>query len=187
MFDDDNIFEDELDQDEANRRESQQNSYNFTFDDGPTAYYYGGGGDQYGNNPYGRRPGAGYGIAALVCGIIALVLFCSCINIILPILALIFGLIQINRYNDRTGKHMAIGGIVTAVLSVICFCVFWGMLFFGGSAAFNNISEDEFFQYYYEFNNGDFDEFKNFDEFDNFDDEPVNPDNPFENVPGTSI
>lgn len=82
-------------------------------------------GGQYQNqqyyNPYqntaGRKKqGQGFGIASLVLGILALVLFCTCINVFFGILSLIFGIIQIVRYEK---KGLAIGGIVTSVISVI--------------------------------------------------------------------
>ena len=91
-------------------------------------------GGQYQNqqyyNPYqntaGRKKqGQGFGIASLVLGILALVLFCTCINVFFGILSLIFGIIQIVRYEK---KGLAIGGIVTSVISVILMFICWGML-----------------------------------------------------------
>ena len=38
-----------------------------------------------------QEPGVGFGIASLVLGIISLLLFCTCINIPLAILAIVFG------------------------------------------------------------------------------------------------
>ena len=58
-------------------------------------------------------------------GILALVLFCTCINVFFGILSLIFGIIQIVRYEK---KGLAIGGIVTSVISVILMFICWGML-----------------------------------------------------------
>ena len=66
--------------------------------------------------------GVGFGIASLVLGIISLVLFCSCINIPIAILAIIFGIIQLVRVS---GKGLAIGGLITSALSIIALVVFW--------------------------------------------------------------
>ena len=72
-----------------------------------------------------KEAGQGFGIASLVLGILALVLFCTCINVFFGILSLIFGIIQIVRYEK---KGLAIGGIVTSVISVILMFICWGML-----------------------------------------------------------
>lgn len=49
-------------------------------------------------------------------GIVSLLLFCTCLNWITGILAIIFGIIQIVNYGVR---GLAIGGIVTAALSLV--------------------------------------------------------------------
>ena len=68
----------------------------------------------------------GFAIASLVLGIISLVFFCACCNIITAILAVVFGIIHITRTDKRRG--MAIAGIVTASLSVILGVVSWVLL-----------------------------------------------------------
>lgn len=109
-------------------------------------------GGQYQNqqyyNPYqntasGKKQGQGFGIASLVLGIIALVLFCTCINVLFGILSLIFGIIQIVRYEK---KGLAIGGIVTSAISVVLMFICWGMLL--TSDEFIRTLQDEL--YYYE-------------------------------------
>lgn len=74
----------------------------------------------------------GFGIASLVLGIASLVLFCSCINLPLAILAIVFGIVQLAKQDSPKG--MAIGGIVTAVISLVSFAVFciaiWGSVDF---------------------------------------------------------
>lgn len=79
----------------------------------------------YQNTAGRKKQGQGFGIASLVLGILALVLFCTCINVFLGLLSLIFGIIQIVRYEK---KGLAIGGIVTSVISVILMFVCWGMI-----------------------------------------------------------
>lgn len=99
---------------------------------------YGGpqGNPQYG--PTGKKIGLGFGIASLVLGIISLLCFCSCINIILAILAVIFGIIQIVSYET---KGMAIAGIVTATISVILSVVCYGLVL--SNTSFMKMMEDE--------------------------------------------
>ena len=102
-----------------------------------------------GDNPYsapeephynatGKKIGLGFGIASLVLGIVSLLCFCTCINIVLAILAIIFGIIQIISYESR---GMAIGGIVTATISIILFVTCYGLLF--SNATFVKMVEDE--------------------------------------------
>ncbi len=69
-----------------------------------------------------QEPGVGFGIASLVLGIISLLLFCTCINIPLAILAIVFGIIQLVR---GSGKGMAIGGLITSGFSVLALIVFY--------------------------------------------------------------
>lgn len=64
----------------------------------------------------------GFGIASLSLGIVSLVLFCTCINVPVAILAVIFGILQLTK--PETKKGMAIGGIITAALSLFLFLVF---------------------------------------------------------------
>ncbi|MCI8635947.1 MAG: DUF4190 domain-containing protein [Eubacterium sp.] len=74
----------------------------------------------------------GFGVASLVIGIVSLVLFCSCLNIPLAILAIVFGIVQLTKPGSKKG--MAVGGIVTSVISLIAFVVFcigiWGSVDF---------------------------------------------------------
>lgn len=80
--------------------------------------------ENYSNSDMRREPegGVGFGIASLVIGIISLLLFCTCINIPLAILAIVFGIIQLVRGN---GKGIAIGGLITSALSIIALVVFY--------------------------------------------------------------
>ena len=60
---------------------------------------------------------AGFAIASLVLGIISLVLSCTMINIITGILALVFGIVHMVKYQSRKG--MAIAGIVLGIISIV--------------------------------------------------------------------
>lgn len=72
--------------------------------------------------------GSGFGIAAMVLGIVSLVLFCTCINVPLAIAAIIFAILQMTK-GDRKG--MAIAGLVTGIASIVCFLVFWALIVTG--------------------------------------------------------
>lgn len=87
----------------------------------------------YGDHDYGQNEKKiGFGVASLVLGIISLVFFCACCNVITGILAIIFGIIQLVKYKPH-GKGIAIGGIVTSVISIILCIVFYILV--GSNAA----------------------------------------------------
>ena len=71
------------------------------------------------------RQGNGFGIASMVLGIISLALFCMCINIPLAILAIVFGIVQLVRYEK---KSMGIAGIVTGGFSIVAFVIYWALV-----------------------------------------------------------
>lgn len=102
-------------------------------------------GANYNNGQYEKDPreSTGFGIASLVLGIIALVLFCTGCNILLAVLAIIFGIIQLVRSNY---KGMAIGGIITAALSIIACIVYWAIV---GSTAMrlDDINDNYYYDY----------------------------------------
>ena len=64
----------------------------------------------------------GFGIASLILGIASIFLFACCVNYILAILAIIFGIVQIVT-NKKKG--LAIGGIVTAGISIVIATLMW--------------------------------------------------------------
>lgn len=82
----------------------------------------------------------GFGIASMVLGIISMVLFCTCCNLPLAVLAIIFGIVHLIRC--KNGKGFGIAGIVTAALSIIFFFVFISE--FLGSAIFQEGFQEEF-------------------------------------------
>ncbi|MCR4797843.1 MAG: DUF4190 domain-containing protein [Lachnospiraceae bacterium] len=73
---------------------------------------------------YQRPPSKGLGVASLVLGIVSLVFFCSCANIVTAIIAIIMGIVQIARFG-KYGRAYALGGIITSVISIILLVVFW--------------------------------------------------------------
>lgn len=125
---------------QPNYRQPQQNMYQVGNPQMQGGYQNGA---NYNNGQYEKDPreSTGFGIASLVLGIIALVLFCTGCNVLLAVLAIIFGIIQLVRSNY---KGMAIGGIITAGLSVIFFVIYWIVV---GSTAINY--SDIYDNYYY--------------------------------------
>ena len=130
---------------------------------GQTAYNQ----PQYGANPYNQPPknSNGFGIASLVLGIASIVLFCTCINYVTALLAIIFGIIHIIKGNN---KVFGIVGIATAAISVIVSIIFWVI-------AGSNVSTDfekEFMKVFdegYEYYNDD-DSYEDYDyDYDSFD------------------
>ncbi len=77
-----------------------------------------------------KGDGMAFGIASMVLGIVALLLFCTGCNILLAILAIVFGVIQMVQNKQ---KGFAIAGIVTAGLSIAAFIVFWVVCFATGT------------------------------------------------------
>ena len=131
MDNNEHMFEDETGRNTAGDG-NQYNQYSYT----NNPYTNGQTGPQVG--PNGKKLSVGFGVASLVLGIISLLCFCSGINIILAILAIVFGLIQIITCEK---KGLAIGGIVTAVISVLLLIITWGLLF--TNASFMDMMQDE--------------------------------------------
>ena len=70
-----------------------------------------------------EEPGKGFAVASMVLGLISLVLFCTGINIITAILAIVFGIIHLVKQKQNHG--MAVAGIVTAVVGILAFVTYW--------------------------------------------------------------
>lgn len=94
----------------------------------------------YSNQPYNNytQPSSGFGIASMVCGIIALItccLWCTCIP--LAVVSIVLGILQIQK---GTAKGMAIAGIVCSAIALILFVVLtvWGN-YLQSSGAYNEI------------------------------------------------
>ena len=83
--------------------------------------YQTGSGQPYYGQTQAKGTGTGFGIASLVLGILSIFTFACCVNYILAVLAIIFGIVQIVR-NEK--KAFAVAGIITAVISIIVGVVF---------------------------------------------------------------
>ena len=69
------------------------------------------------NGYYGQPPSQGFGIASMVCGILALVTCCIwCLSVPLGIVSIVLGILQIQK---KTAKGMAIAGIVCSVIGIL--------------------------------------------------------------------
>ena len=73
-----------------------------------------------------KPPGSGFGIASMVCGILALItccMWCTCIP--LAVVSIVLGILQIQK---GTAKGMAIAGIVCSSIGLILFIALavWG-------------------------------------------------------------
>lgn len=103
----------------------------------------GGGNMRWQQMPPEKSESVGFGIASLVLGILSLLLFCTCINWITGILAIIFGIIQIAQSRS---KGLAVGGIVTAGLSMLFTVILYIILMVMGMSA--DSYQDEYYNYY---------------------------------------
>ena len=91
---------------------------------------------------YGQKPRTGMSVAALVLGILAIILAWfpvgSYIAVVLAILALIFGIIGVRR---KAGKGMAVTGIVLGAISLVASVVMSVIWTFGFIAVSECIDE----------------------------------------------
>ncbi len=79
----------------------------------------------------------------MVLGILSLLLFCTCINYILGVLSIIFGIVQIATCQK---KGMAAVGIITSVLSIVLATLLWLGVF--GSDDFWDSYNDTYYEIY---------------------------------------
>jgi hypothetical protein len=138
-----NSWQQNYNQQGYNQQNYNQQGYNY----GPQDYGQPGYDNQYYGQAEQQKPdNIGFGLTSMILGILSLLLFCSCINYILAVLAIIFGIIQLVRYQNR---GMAIAGLVTAGLSIILATIMW--------IGFSTMTIDEnnpFYQYLEEYQYG---------------------------------
>ncbi|MCR5271387.1 MAG: DUF4190 domain-containing protein [Lachnospiraceae bacterium] len=134
--------------------DSSSSSGSYSYDGGYTGDFYG--------NEQERPAGNGFGIAALVLGIISVVLFWGMINFVTAILAIIFGAIHIAKHKNG-GKGFGIAGLVLGIISIIAGIAFWIFAFSLAFSTINNNSDDiyngleDYFgnEFYDDYYNGD--------------------------------
>lgn len=130
--------------------------------------YTGGGYAGYGRAAVPQKgDGIALGITSMVLGIVSLLLFCSCINFVLAIAAIVFGIVQIVKNREHS---FAITGIVTASISLLLSFVLWGMLLMGMTKAGYEVYdtyyyEDDFYPEIPFYQDGDFDSDDGFYEY----------------------
>lgn len=106
---------------------------------------------QYNSQYYGtasqKGDGIGFGITSLVLGVLSIFLFACCVNYILAVLAIVFGIIQLVKNNQ---KGLAIAGIITASISIIVGTIFWvyavDNIENGNIPRYYNNQDDDFFE-----------------------------------------
>ena len=110
----------------------------------------------FGQPPYNRPPvkqkkdDIGFGIASMVLGILSILLFMTCVNYIMAIVAIIFAIVQLCT---RKKKGMAITGIITAVVGILLSSLLWiGVFVFIQDGGANSGYDD----YYYYYNTDDY-------------------------------
>lgn len=104
-----------------------------------------------------------FGITSFILGVVSLLLFCTCINWLTGLLAIIFGIIQIIQNRQ---KGLAIGGIVTAGISMLFSMILYVIIFFG------LLAQDSYNRSYY---NGYYDNYYNqYDDYESYYDEFYN-------------
>jgi hypothetical protein len=101
----------------------------------------------------------GFGLASLILGAAAVLLFPTCINFILIILAIVFGVIQLSRSQK---KSMAVTGIVLSGVSLVLSIVLWVVVL--SHIDFGSVLDsDDLFDYNYDYNYDDGDDDYDFD------------------------
>lgn len=121
------FFQDEENVNNNSNDFSQQNPYGGTVE------------NPYGSSTQNEKEGSGFGIAALVLGIVSLVFFCSCFTYVTAPLAIIFGIVQLVR-NKKVGRGMAIAGLITGIISLAACIMFWAIAV-GNTAVQDSIRE----------------------------------------------
>lgn len=117
------------------------------------------------NTPESGQRGndVGFGIASMILGIVSVLLFCTCLNWITAILAIIFGIIQIVKKKER---GFAIAGIITAGISL----VLWGVLYMALALGMSEAGIDSLEEFYQDYYNGYYDDpYDSYDYFDPYD------------------
>ncbi len=93
-----------------------------------------------------KGDGIAFGITSMVLGIVSLLLFCTCINFVTAIAAIVFGIVQIVKNKE---KAFAVAGIITAAISLVLGLILWGIVAAGMAETGIN-SYEEFYDSYYD-------------------------------------
>ena len=94
-----------------------------------------------------KGDGIGFGVASLVLGAVSILMFGCCVNYILAIIAIALGIVQLVKNKQ---KGLAIGGIVTACVSILLGTWLWiGVFANAGEWNTDNLYK-EFYEDFYE-------------------------------------
>lgn len=107
------------------------------------------------NMPFGEKKekmdgdGKAFGMTSLFCGIAALTLFCTCINVPLAIASFVFGCLQLAGYKQKWPAvlGMTLSG-VSLLLLIVAFIIFGTMdlkMDYGNAGSY-----EEYFEQYFE-------------------------------------
>ena len=100
-----------------------------------------------------KGDGVGFGVASMVLGILSLLFFCTGCNLLFIILAVIFGIIQLVK-NEQKG--FAITGLVTSGISLVLFMILIISVF----ASTGSLDYYDYYRDYYD-GSGDYDDYDN--------------------------
>lgn len=116
---------------EENEEKINEETLSETLEEGPQAEWKEPQKDAYGQDPHHQddyahhqAPSQVFGIVSLVTGIVALLLFCTCLNIPLAVVSIIFGILHLS--NPSAKKGFAIAGLIISAVSIVLLliCVF---------------------------------------------------------------
>lgn len=100
-----------------------------------------------------KGDGIAIGVASMVLGIVSLLMFCTCLNFILAITAIVLGIVQLNINKEKSG---AIVGIVTGVASLVLSIILWMMFIIGAPTDTYYDSYDSYYDYYDSYDSYDY-------------------------------
>ena len=117
-------------------------------------------GSGYGS-PYAYQPekkdGNTLGTVSLICGVLALLLFCTCINVPLAVMSIILGVVQLAGYKEKLTAGLGIAmSVASLVLMMIAVTVFLNVSVNTGSMMENPGSYEEYFEQYFNNRDGSF-------------------------------
>ncbi|MDD6638911.1 MAG: DUF4190 domain-containing protein [Lachnospiraceae bacterium] len=96
-----------------------------------------------------KGDGIGFGVASLVLGAVSILMFGCCVNYILVIIAIALGIVQLVKNKQ---KGLAIGGIVTACVSILLGTLLWiGVFANAGEWNTDNLYKDFYEDFYEEY------------------------------------
>ncbi|MBR1623904.1 MAG: DUF4190 domain-containing protein [Pseudobutyrivibrio sp.] len=134
-----------------------------------------------------KNDSMGLAIASMVLGILSLIFFLVGINIVASVIAIILGIIYLATSRIKKGKGMAVAGITTAALGIVCCIGAWAFIISNADHIAVLRNDVEGMQEWYEFYGLDDDYFYDYDYYDDYYDNypgfgnPRDDESPFDN------